>query len=654
MTELPADDRTLSPYTGWTREHLARHADVLLRAVRPYARAGHALIDLPGPASAAGRRSDGLEGYARTFLLAAFRLAGEDGDDPLGLADWYARGLAAGTDPSHPGHWPLLTEVPQARVEAASVALGLHLTRPWIWDRLDEEVRERTVAWLGGSVGLTYYRTNWIWFQNITEAFLASVGGPSSEDDLQRNLATHEEFWIADGWYGDGGRTALDHYNGWALHLYPLWWCAMAPGHPEAAALRDTWRGRLRRHLEDLVHLVSADGAPLHQGRSLTYRFAAAAPFWTGALFDATPLEPGLTRRAACGIVRHFADHGAPDADGLLTLGWHRALPSIRQGYSGPGSPYWASKGMAGLLLPAAHPVWTEPERPLPVERADTSVTIGPAGWLVRGTRDDGVVRVYNHGTDHTPEGAARCDDAVYSAVGYSGTTAPGTRRAAHTDPLESAVCLLDASGRASHRRSFRALSLTGDTAVSAGRAHWVRMADGQELHEEPVEVEPGPELCLASVARGPWEVRLARVVPGTGAAAGHRVRFGGWPLAGERPPRELVSRPSAAGEVRAAAVRADGAVSVLLSLRALDRAGVTAFTGDNPLGEHSAVPWLATELPLRPGEVAAALVGLGGAGGSVGAEEAPPVSLDVEGARVVVHWPGGGTDAVTLDTGTG
>ncbi len=56
-----------------------------------------ALLHLPGRPSRSGVRSDGLEGYARTFLAAAFRVAGADGDDPRNLLERYAAGLAAGT-----------------------------------------------------------------------------------------------------------------------------------------------------------------------------------------------------------------------------------------------------------------------------------------------------------------------------------------------------------------------------------------------------------------------------------------------------------------------------------------------------------------------------------------------------------------------------
>ncbi|UXX92242.1 DUF2264 domain-containing protein [Streptomyces sp. AD2-2] len=93
------EDRLLSPHTGWTRAHWEALADAQLTAVRPYSTDRHALLHLPGPASRNGRHSDGLEGFARTFLLAGFRLARSGDNDPHGHAGWYAEGLAAGTDP---------------------------------------------------------------------------------------------------------------------------------------------------------------------------------------------------------------------------------------------------------------------------------------------------------------------------------------------------------------------------------------------------------------------------------------------------------------------------------------------------------------------------------------------------------------------------
>jgi hypothetical protein len=130
---LPALDRSLSPHTGLTRGHWCAYADYLLRSAQRYGTDDHANIHLPGANSAYGPRSDSLEAFARTFLLASFRIAG----DPQGtgwIADWYAKGLDAGTDPANPDRWPTPGELGQAKVEAASLAVGLALTRDVLWD----------------------------------------------------------------------------------------------------------------------------------------------------------------------------------------------------------------------------------------------------------------------------------------------------------------------------------------------------------------------------------------------------------------------------------------------------------------------------------------------------------------------------------------
>src|SRR5699024_12389538 len=85
------------------REDLARFADGLLLSLRPHSSPGHARITLPGTPGGYGTAIDGLEGFARTFLLAGFWIAGEQGADRFGYAQWYTRGPADGTDPTSPG-----------------------------------------------------------------------------------------------------------------------------------------------------------------------------------------------------------------------------------------------------------------------------------------------------------------------------------------------------------------------------------------------------------------------------------------------------------------------------------------------------------------------------------------------------------------------
>jgi hypothetical protein len=405
--QLPPADRTTSPFTGFTRAHWEAAADSLLTAVEPYASEDRALYHLPGDrAGWSGRLSDGLEGYARTLLLAAFRR------DEKAL-ERYATGLAAGVS----GIWPRIEDRSQPLVEAASIALALRLTRDLLWDRLDDGVRRRTAAWLGDALTAEPWPCNWELFPVTVGGFLAEIGyePDASRAAIDRGLERIEQWYVGDGWYTDGDGRKYDYYNGWAMHLYPVLHAWLEQDERLLALYGD----RLSRHLGDYARLFGGDGAPMHQGRSLTYRFATTAPLWLGALTGRTPLPPGETRRLASGALKYFLERGAVDDRGLLTLGWHGPDESVLQGYSGPASPYWASKGFLGLLLPPDHEVWTAPEEPAPAERADFTTPVGPPNWLLQSTRSDGVVRLHNHGSEDVRY------DPYYTRLAYSTVTTP-------------------------------------------------------------------------------------------------------------------------------------------------------------------------------------------------------------------------------------
>ncbi|MDV9188283.1 DUF2264 domain-containing protein [Streptomyces sp. SR27] len=526
----PPENRELSPYTGWTRAHWETAADRLLLDVRPFASPGLGLIDLPGPRpSWSGPRSDGLEGWARTFLLAALRVAGARGGDPYGHLDRYAEGLAAGTARAGnmgqagsaagacraqgPDSWPLMADTRQAIVESAPIALGLRLTRPWLWDRLDDRVRERVVDWLRPALGPSPVDNNWWLFGLTVAGFLQDAG---IETDLaaatiDRSLARVEDWYLGDGWYSDGDNRALDHYNAWALHFYPVLHAHLAGDRK----LLDHYGPRLRAHLDDYVHLFDAGGAPLPYGRSLIYRFAAAAAPWLGTLTGHTPLTPGATRRLASGTLRYFLDRGATDPNGLLNLGWHGPYPPLVQEYSGPGSPYWASKGFLGLLLPEDHPAWTDPEEPLPAERTDTVRAFAPAGLLVQSTAADGLVRLHNHGSNHVGSAEGGSDDPGYARHAYSTRTGPTTGDA----PADNHFALLTADGRSTTRGPATPLGTGPDRAVS--------------LHH-PL---PGVRVLSATLAHGRAEVRAHLVL---GAPEGTPVRQTGWATTPDGPHAQL------------------------------------------------------------------------------------------------------------------
>ncbi|MEU6408299.1 DUF2264 domain-containing protein [Microbispora sp. NPDC046933] len=606
---LPPPDPQLSGYTGWTRAHWESVADHLLDSVVPYATDGFAQFRLPGRPSRSGPVSDGLEGFARTFLLAAFRIAGAEGDVPPVLLERYAAGLVAGTDRAHPYAWPPLADMAQPLVEAASVALALHETRPWLYDRLSPAQQERVTAWLAGFIGRRTPANNWVLFQVVVEQFLADVGGPHDPGEIAGGLERIEEWYVGDGWYSDGEGKNFDYYCGWAMHLYTSLWARMAGD----TARQQLYAERLRLFLTQYQHLFAADGGPVHQGRSLIYRFATVAPLWLGALTGASPLPPGRTRRIASGVLRHFVEHGAPDDRGLLTCGWYDAFPPGTQDYSGPGSPYWASKAFLGLLLSPRHPVWTEAEAAMPVEVADQTVAMPAPGWLVHATREDGVVRLVNHGSDRErvqdPTGPP---DPHYLRLAYTTHTGPDI-----TDEApDGQLTVISPDGVASRRRRIELLAVGERFAASA-------------YQDGPVRV------VTASVIDGAAEIRIHQVT----APAGHVVRDGGHALAGPEP------SATRSGGDWALARRADGLTSVMRGLYGYTGAGTATAQGVNAFGRHSATPYLIRD--AHPGGTAmyVSLVLL------TGAEQEPPLpEVEVNGDVVALKLSGGESIAVRLD----
>ncbi|MFJ8360853.1 DUF2264 domain-containing protein [Streptomyces sp. NPDC093984] len=527
--ELPPADRESSPYTGYTRAHWEAVADGLLASAWRWSTPGCALLDLPGRPSRSGVRSDGLEGYARTFLAAAFRVAGAAGDDPHGWLERYARGLAAGT--RTPGRddaesWPLILDHDvqgQPMVESASVALGLRLTAPWLWKNLDADVQDRAEEWLRGALRHTPAPNNWYLFPYTVAGFLESVGRGDAETAAarQRALDLLEEWYRGDGWYADGDGRAFDHYNGWALHLYPVLDAHLA-GDEESSA---RYGARLREHLDGFSLMFGADGAPVHFGRSLAYRFAASAAVGLGALTGHTPLTPGTSRRLASGSLRYFLDHGALNEDGLLSLGWHGPHEATLQTYSGPASPYWASKAFVSLLAPAGHPLWTAREEPAPAEEADRVLALPAPGLLVQATRADGIVRLHNHGSDHVRphEGEfAAEDDPHYGRQAYSTRTGPTALGNIPDNHLS-----VEVEGRGTVRRRVHPLG-AGDGDGWGWAASWHRpvFAAGPPM-------VPGLRVESVTVVRGRYELRVHRVI---GAPDGARVTHTGWATGPEEP----------------------------------------------------------------------------------------------------------------------
>lgn len=619
---LPAEDRELSPYTGLTRRHWIAVADHLLASAAAYRSPQGARINFPGRPSQQGPATDGLEGFARTFLLAAFLHAGgADHNDHLSR---YVEGLIAGTrtvGADDNESWPVVGHVGrdgQPHVEAAGIALSLHLTKADTWGRLSADEQDRLAGWFRATITREPSPNNWYLFPATIASFLEGVGRGDDQTRyvIERAMDLVELWYRGQGWYSDGAGEAYDHYVGWAMHLYPVLH-AKLHGLPE----QDVLGGRLEEFLQTFARTFDRNGSPLYYGRSMTYRTATLAAVALGEAAGRTPLSSGQSRRVLSAGLRYFLERGSITDNGVLSLGWHgEHLPTLQR-YSGPGSPYWASKGFLALMLPDDHPVWTSTEAELPGDTVDYTRALD-IGLLIQSTAADGLVRVHNHGSDHLKTDAADsgAPDPLYSRFGYSTRTGPTSLH----DPADNDIQVRIRSVWSARRKIHRVA--TGENWVASWHApRFPRFSpwEGSDASDGG-PVLPSARIESLTAVRGALEIRINRLVR---IPPKLPVRLSGWAAAAQHP------RDIAAEVDGTTAVVVTGDLrSTVTGLYGWDAAGTSSASYGTAYGEWAVVPELLGTTSSNS-TVYVAMASLSG----VPVENAAGATVD--GGVVTVEW---------------
>jgi hypothetical protein len=618
------ENRDASPFTGITREHWSAAARDLLDGAARYRSASGARIQFTGPVSQQGPRADGLEGFSRTFLLAAFDHVGSPDAESAGRLTDYLHGVIAGTsNEARPEDaWEDIGHIGdawgQSQVEAASIALSLHITRSDTWDRLNPGEQDAVERWLRTGLDKEPSSNNWYLFPLTVASFLEGVGRADRQTSfvIDRGFGLIDQWYRGAGWYSDGDGEAFDHYNGWAMHFYPVLhvWLRDDSAHAE------TYRDRLRSFLETFSAMFDRNGASLYLGRSLTYRMGASASIALAHLAECSPLDPGQSRRIMSSNLRYFLDRGAT-SNGVLSLGWHGEHPASLQRYSGPGSPYWASKGFAGLLLPPEHPLWTSRESELDADRRDLVRSIPSIGLMIQSTATDGVVRVHNHGSDHLkphhPDDGR--PDPLYARFAYSTRTGPTVVE----DPADNDV-RVEFRGIWSVRRRIHHVASGEDWLASWHAPRFPTLTS--EGH-----VLPSARIESLVIAHSHLEVRVHRF---RNVPPGSPIELSGWAVAADAPESLVRAENDRAASVRTA--EGAGLVSRVAGLHGWTSAVTAAATGGTAFGRWAVVPQLRGA--AGPG-LFVALVSLSGDQASPQADASELVDVDVTGSVARVTW---------------
>ena len=285
---------------------------------------------------------------------------------------------AQSVDPASPDY--LLWEgAGQTLVDSSYFTNALLRAPKALWEPLDAKTRTRIVAEIKKQRNVSPPYTNWLLFAAMNEAFLLSIG--EQWDPMRIDLAVRKvnEWYVGDGWYGDGPHFHFDFYGSYVIHpmLVEILEVLVATGAKfnslPAKDLLDQAYKRMQRFGENLERMIGPDGSYPAIGRSLTYRTAVFQPLGLLAWRKRLPktLPEGQIRAATLAAQRAvFRFPGNFDAKGYLTIGFTGHQPALADWYSNAGSMYLAAESLVALGLPADDSYWSAPALPWTAKRA--------------------------------------------------------------------------------------------------------------------------------------------------------------------------------------------------------------------------------------------------------------------------------------------
>lgn len=347
-----------------------------------------------------------LEGFARLLWGLAPAQAGG-----ATWIDWapVRRGLAAGTDPKHPEYWGAVKDYSQRLVELAVIGLALRLVPDQIWRPLSAAEKTGVIAYLGTARNRKYHFNNWKFFRLLIDMGLDAVGAPAEAAGNRASAEDIERQYLGEGWYIDGVRT--DHYAAFTFHIFGLILARLDDRH---AAHGARYRERARQSAGDITRWFADDGPAVALGRSMTYRFAAAAYIGAFAFADEQALPWGVLKGMYLRHLRWWSKLPIASSAGLLDIGYGYPNAMISEAYNSPQSPYWALKAFLPLALPASHPFWRSKEAPCPAR--PKPAVLKHAGMIIANPLGDAVVLVSGQDSGDLRLGPEKYGKFAYSA----------------------------------------------------------------------------------------------------------------------------------------------------------------------------------------------------------------------------------------------
>lgn len=279
---------------------------------------------------------------------------------------WALQGIANAVNPAAKDY--LQWNGGQPLVDASYVALAL-IRAPWLWEHLDEKVKQQVVDALKVTRSTLPVYTNWILFTGVIEAFFYKYDLGYDLVRMDYGIREFTKHWyVGDGLYSDGMNFHLDYYNSIVIH-------------PNLSTMLDVLNEKRKsyptetanikiigqRYAQILERSINTDGSYPAFGRSIVYRGGVFHHLANVAYKKQLPasITPAQVRDGLTAVIQKTL--GAPDTftkEGWLNIGLYGKQPGLADFYITTGSLYICSNIFLPLGLSETDEFWSAPPAP--------------------------------------------------------------------------------------------------------------------------------------------------------------------------------------------------------------------------------------------------------------------------------------------------
>lgn len=252
----------------------------------------------------------------------------------------------------------------QPLVDASFLALGL-IRCPWLWQHLDNDVKQQLVHVLISTRNIKPGNNNWILFTSMIEAFFYKYSLPYDKDRINYGLNTFMHQWYnGDGMFSDGPSFHMDYYNSYVIQPYMvnIIEVVKSSGSNEYESIHDSIDKINKRYAEIQERNINSDGSFPPVGRSITYRGGAFHHLADMALRKQLPpiLTAAQVRCALFAVIQKTLPETSFSKDGWLKIGMVDKQPGLADRYITTGSLYLCTEIFLPLGLSADDAFWTD------------------------------------------------------------------------------------------------------------------------------------------------------------------------------------------------------------------------------------------------------------------------------------------------------